>query len=274
MRNSVMSDSKLNKILWALVPVVIALISVLVISRFVTSPRFYSSYIDSLDDKRSTVMEMTAASTAASAAISFLPDDKGTPVAEQLVKLSTGFLIVVAALTLEKYLLVLTGHLAFSILIPCACLLITLALISEKTRLKEISIKLAGKLILFSLAVFLVVPLSIKASDLIEKTYTGAMENTLEQVTNATETINEALAEESESGGSWLEKQWSELTSGIKTQVNKMVGDAQNVVNDLLEALAVMIVTSCLIPVLILVFILWLCKVILGVNIDIILKPD
>ena len=71
-----MSNTKLSKILWALIPIVIAIISIFVISRYTTSQGFYEPFTDSLDDKRNTVLEMTAASTAASGAISFLPAPK------------------------------------------------------------------------------------------------------------------------------------------------------------------------------------------------------
>ena len=41
---------------------------------------------------------------------------------EQLADLSSHFLVVLCAIYLEKYLLTLTGFLAFKILIPVACL--------------------------------------------------------------------------------------------------------------------------------------------------------
>ena len=44
--------------------------------------------------------------------------------------------------------------------------------------------------------------------------------------------------------------------------------EAQQTLNDYIETLSVMIVTSCVIPVLVLVFFLWLAKVILGLNVS------
>ena len=38
--------------------------------------------------------------------------------------------------------------------------------------------------------------------------------------------------------------------------------------NDFIEALAIMLVTSCLIPILVLLFFVWIKKVILGVNVE------
>lgn len=264
-----MSNTKLSKILWALIPIVIAIISIFVISRYTTSQGFYEPFTDSLDDKRNTVLEMTAASTAASAAISFLPGDNGTPIAQQLVKLNTGFLIVIAALMLEKYLLVLTGHVAFSYLIPIACVMFAGAILFDNANIKRISTIIASKILVFSLAIFFVVPLSVKASDLIEQTYEGTIQSTIEDASNTTNTINDTVSEGADENEGWLSKQWSELTTGIKAKIDKLLGDAERVVNNLLEALAVMVVTSCLLPILVLILILWLSKIILGVNIDI-----
>ena len=264
-----MSNTKLSKILWALIPIVIAIISIFVISRYTTSQGFYEPFTDSLDDKRNTVLEMTAASTAASGAISFLPDDKCTPIAEQLVKLSTGFLIVIAALMLEKYLFVLTGYVVFSYLIPIVCVMFAGAILFDNANIKRISTSIASKILVFSLAIFFVVPLSVKASDFIEQTYEGTIQSTIEDASNTTNTINDTVSEGADENEGWLSKQWSELTTGIKAKIDKLLGDAERVVNNLLEALAVMVVTSCLLPILVLILILWLSKIILGVNIDI-----
>ncbi len=52
--------------------------------------------------KKTTALELTAAATAASAAITLIPGDAGTPIADKLADLSSYFLIVVCAIYLEK----------------------------------------------------------------------------------------------------------------------------------------------------------------------------
>ena len=56
------------------------------IARFTSSTEFNAKTIQSLDDKKTTVMELAAASTAASAAITLIPGDVGTPIANKLVR--------------------------------------------------------------------------------------------------------------------------------------------------------------------------------------------
>lgn len=82
--------------------------------------------IQSLDDKKTTTLELTAAATAASAAITLIPGDAGTPIADKLADLSSYFLIVVCAIYLEKYLVTITGLAAFKLLIPIGCILLSL----------------------------------------------------------------------------------------------------------------------------------------------------
>ena len=117
-----MENEKQKKILFALIPIVIALLSFFVIARFTSSTEFNAKTIQSLDDKKTTVMELAAASTAASAAITLIPGDVGTPIANKLADLSSYFLIVLCAIYLEKYLVTITGYAAFKILVPIACL--------------------------------------------------------------------------------------------------------------------------------------------------------
>ena len=80
--------------------------------------------IQSLDDKKTTALELTAAANKPSAAITLIPGDAGTPIADKLADLSSYFLIVVCAIYLEKYLVTITGLAAFKLLIPIGCILL------------------------------------------------------------------------------------------------------------------------------------------------------
>lgn len=69
-------------------------------------------------------MKLTAASTAASAAVSALPGDTGSAIAEKLADLTSDFLIVLCAIMLEKYLLTITGYAVFRFILPAVCVLL------------------------------------------------------------------------------------------------------------------------------------------------------
>ena len=84
--------------------VILALASIFGVAKLTTDPAFYQKSIAALEEKQETVLELTAASTAASAAITLLPGDTATPIADKLADLSGYFLIVLCAIFLEKYL--------------------------------------------------------------------------------------------------------------------------------------------------------------------------
>lgn len=276
-----MENEKQKKIIFTLIPIVIALLSFFVIARFTSSTEFNAKTIQSLDDKKTTVMELTAASTAASAAITLIPGDVGTPIANKLADLSSYFLIVFSAIYLEKYLVTITGYAAFKILVPIACVFFSGYLLWRKEILRVV----AQKFLLFGLAVYLVIPASVKVADMIETTYASSIESTIE---TAKQTTDEIESETGESGQvddkSSNEKSQSDsdsdskenaggFFSGLFNKVQEGVSTAtanvENVLNNFIEALAILLVTSCLIPILVLIFFVWLVKMLLGLNIDI-----
>ena len=276
-----MENEKQKKILFALIPIVIALLSFFVIARFTSSTEFNAKTIQSLDDKKTTVMELAAASTAASAALTLIPGDIGTPIANKLADLSSYFLIVLCAIYLEKYLVTITGYAAFKILVPIACVFFSGYLLWRKEILRVV----AQKFLLFGLAVYLVIPASVKVADMIETTYASSIESTIE---TAKQTTDEIESETGESGQvddkSSNEKSQSDsdsdskenaggFFSGLFNKVQEGVSTAtanvENVLNNFIEALAILLVTSCLIPILVLIFFVWLVKMLLGLNIDI-----
>ena len=77
-----------------LIPLLCALLSFCVIAKYTASPtmKINAHAIQSLDDKKTTALELTAAATAASAAITLIPGDAGTPIADKLADLSSYFL--------------------------------------------------------------------------------------------------------------------------------------------------------------------------------------
>lgn len=107
----------------AVVLLLVAILSVTVIGKYASAPENHQKTIASLDEKKQTVMELTAASTVTSALITLLPGDTATPIAEKMADVSGYLLIVLCAIYLEKYLVTITGYVAFTYLIPAACVL-------------------------------------------------------------------------------------------------------------------------------------------------------
>ena len=167
-------DSK--KCITAAVLLLVAILSITVVGKYASAPENHQKTIASLDEKKQTVMELTAASTVTSALITLLPGDTATPIAEKMADVSGYLLVVLCAIYLEKYLVTITGYVAFTYLIPIACGLWIFNLIFANTTVR----KLAAKLAVFGLAISFVVPASVKISDLIGDTYQAQIEATIE----------------------------------------------------------------------------------------------
>ena len=250
---------------WLMVVVlaVAALVSFYKVADYAASPETHTETIEALEEKKATVMKLTGAATGVSVAITMIPGDAATPIAEKLADLSTIFLLVFSAIYLEKYLVTITGYAAFKLLIPLACVSGIVAVLFRS----HIAKQLAAKLAVFGLAIVLVIPASVGISNLIEDTYHSSIQSTIDLALETTEEIEEdaelSAAKEEEKKGNLF----SELLSKVSDTVTVATDKIENVLNHYLEALAVLLVTSCVIPVLVLFFFVWLVKIILGVDI-------
>ena len=294
-----------QKCITAAVLLLIAILSITVVGKYVSAPENHQKTIASLDEKKQTVMELTAASTVTSALITLLPGDTATPIAEKMADVSGYLLVVLCAIYLEKYLVTITGYVAFTYLIPIACGLWMLNLIFANATVR----KLAAKLAVFGLAISLVVPASVKISDLIGDTYQAQIEATIEDAkntqnilensgvvdddTNATETTvigtteasgtvtgNVQEKDNNSSGSASNIFDWAkDAISGAKDSVAKVVENVtvsteelvqkvENSLNHFIEAVAVMIITSCVIPMLVLLLFFWMVKIVLDVDLS------
>lgn len=236
---------------------VIMLFSMTILSKAASAPENHKKTIAALDEKRADVLKLTAASAGAATAIAAIPGDSTTPVANKLADLASYFLIILMVIFLEKYLVTLTGYAAFFILIPAACILFAAGICLNRTFLKV----LAAKIAVFGLVIFTMIPLSIKVSGMIEETYETSMETTLEEAQDLTAEIND----NTDSEGNVLDK----LVSKIKDGVSGLMKKGETLLNHFIEAIAVMMVTSCLIPIVVLLFMLWLVRIVFGVQIHV-----
>ncbi len=261
-----------QKYLVAAVALLIALICIFPLGAHYSSAKTYQKTIDALDNKLETVTTLMAGSTGTSAAISLLPGDAGTPIAEQLVDLSSDFLIVLSAIYLEKYLLTILGFVAFRILIPVGLLLLVGQLFVPWYDIKRFMLGFGTKLFFFGFAIAFVVPTSVWVSSKIEETYQESINETISQAEQTVNDIeNEVEAEGAEAAAATEPAEntnvISQFVENITGGVSQLTENARSSLNRFVEALAVLIVTSCVIPILVLLFFLWLLKIILGVEI-------
>ena len=277
-----------KKYIYIVIWLLIGILSFTVLEKYASAPESHQTTIASLDEKKATVLELTAATTATSALITLIPGDVGTPIAEKVADLSGYLLIVLCAIFLEKYLVTITGYAAFKIFIPVACVLFAVNMAAQNRSID----KLARRLLIFGICIFLVVPTSVKVSNLIETTYQSQIDATLEDAKSTREMLenssdsgqeqNEQTQEsemEQTSGVTGLWDKAKDALSSAKDSVTTAVGNVtisseelvqkvQDSLNHFVEAVAVMLITSCVIPILVLLVFFWLIKVLLDVDIS------
>jgi len=247
---------------------IIALVSIFVISGIASSTEFHKDTIKHLDDKKLVVMELTAATAGSATAIAAIPSDATTPLANQIMEMSSYLIIVIGVIFFEKILLTLTGKLAFTILIPCACLLYAIFLFTHKDTLKSLSIKL----IAFGLVTFMIVPISVNLSNFIEDNYGTSITQTIESAKALeTENIEEEKTDNQEDTGLWdkITTGVSNAISNIGDGISELIEKGKLVLSNFIDAIAILIITTCVIPIAVLFVIVWVIKIIFDITIPV-----
>lgn len=225
----------------------LALISIFIVADSQLVLKMNADSILALDEKKETVLTLTALTGTTSTAITLIPGDVGTPLAENIADLADYLLVVYAGIWLQKYLLSITGMLAFKWLFPAACLLFAGNIYWKSQRVRQLAIRLS----LFSAVVLFIIPASIFASNTIESTYQSSIEQTIE----ATQEVSETTVEQSEDVTLW------ERVTGAAAG---MLEQFETAFSNMVDAVAVLIVTTCVIPILVFLFFIWLCNMIFG----------
>lgn len=260
---------------------IVLLIVAALVSEFALRPHFeqvetWGSTIEVIDAKKSNVLALTTSSLALSAAITAIPDDAGTPVAEQLSQLAGNLGIVLAVLYLEKYLLTILSFLSFGVLIPIVCVLFAISLgIHGRLSTSRVLRVLGMRVLIVAAITITVVPASVWVTQRVDETYQVSI---AQEEAKAKAEAEEKAAKESKSKSkqkqenkSFLDQLvdgaaqlGSALSSGVQSLTDSVITQATN----LIEGAIVMIVTSCLIPLLVLAAFLWMGHALLGIDVS------
>ena len=260
--------------------IVALLIIAALLSEFVGRPHFenvetWSGCIEVIDAKKNNVLALTTSTIALSAAISALPDDTGTPVAEQLTQLSGNLGIVLAVLYLEKYLLTIFGFLSFGVLGPAAFVLLAASLLAHgRLSTGHMLFTLGIRLFLIGVIAIAVVPASVWVTQRIDETYqiSISQEEIGENAEGSENADSEnAGAESQENKNFWdgIASGAAQLVSNLKDGIKSVTDGVVEQVTNLIEGAIVMIVTSCLVPLLVLAAFFWMAHSLMGINVSV-----
>jgi hypothetical protein len=265
--------SKRTRVIVTVVLVVIVLISAFPVATHFSSPETYTAVNQTLDDQKSTALGLVATATTASVAVSAIPDDVGTPIANQLADLSGKLAVVLAIIYLEKFLLTTFGLIAFRWFVPAGIFLLCLWMwLRGRWSPSRVLFVWGVKLLVVALALATLVPVSAGLTQTITTQYQTSLaaEEASQEANQTSETVYEDNASQ-DTGESQniLEMLGSAISSGVDALASG-AADAANAVgeqlNKLIDAVAVNIVTSCLVPLAVLLLYFWLIKLFTGAD--------
>lgn len=181
--------------------------------------------------------------------------------------------IVLAVLYLEKYLLTILSTLAFGALIPLALGLFCAALLMHNNLSTSRVMRVAGTRVLVVAAVLLfLVPTSVWVTERVDSMYQSSIE---QAETDAAANQDQGQDQEPEGEKNENKGFLDSLIDMVTDAGEALANGAQSItdsvvaqVNNLIEGAVVMIVTSCVIPLLVLVAFLWLRHALLGIDVS------
>lgn len=232
----------------------LALILVIVISMTVLSPYFSNpeNHRRSLEVIHECQQQATAISltvTLASTAITMLNDDMGTPIAQELADFSTPLMLIVCILYFEQYLLTAMEAFAFSLLLPIACLFFILSI-----NLRRSSLQVIGyKLLFIALICAMVVPASAQLTIMIRETFAESINSVNEQIAEIGARFSEMLN---------ANDLWKSITS-FASGIGEILGFFKKALGLLIDAVAILLLTSCIVPLITVCLFVWFIKIII-----------
>jgi predicted PurR-regulated permease PerM len=155
-------------------------------------------------------------------------------------------------LFVEKLLVIEGIKIALAAIIPAACILYIASLVFEKEGFR----KFGKKLLIVGISVILVIPVSTHFTEKVCADYLAYVDETIEEADAGANKINELMTEDAEDA-TFFDK----LTDAFKTaitDVNDLLAYFKNVVKKFVNSVAVMIVTTFVLPMLVMLLFRWL----------------
>lgn len=232
----------------------VAAVSFFGLTSWVPDSDFVEQSVEHVEESNNTVMKFSAATLSTSLAISALPDDFATPLAESLSDMNIYFVAILVVLFLEKILILYGVKMAFAIIIPLACGVGVLALLTKKSFLKSFAVRVC----ILGLAVALVVPCSTHITGVVAADLTAYVDNTIEETSDGADKLNEAV--EGGAEDQTVFERLSELFQTAVSGVSDLMLHFQNTIRQCMNSIAILILTNCLMPLMTFFILKWILK--------------
>lgn len=171
-------------------------------------------------------------------------------------------MVIFAVLYLEKLIVVEGMKFSFVYIIPIACALYIPSVVWGKAFFRN----LAAKLMILGLAIVCVIPISTHFTEKVCEDYLVYVDETIAEANAGAEKVNEVAVSGDEEA-----TVFDKLTDAFKTAVqgvSDLLSYFENVLKKCVNSLAIMIVTTCVLPIFVLLFFRWLLKELFSLNLS------
>ena len=231
-----------------------AVLSFFVVTAALPKTSFIQESLESVEDSSDTVLKLSAATLSASLAISALPDDFATPLADSLADMNFYFVAILVVLFLEKILLHFGIKAAFAVFIPLACFAGVLFIATKRSILKALAIRLC----ILGLAVAFVVPCNTHITNIIASELTVYVNETIEETEGGAGKLNEAM--EGDTADKTIFEKLSDLFQTAIQDISDLMLHFQNIIRRCMNSIAILILTNCLMPLFTFLVLKWILK--------------
>ena len=236
---------RIEKIIRILFVVFIMVFSMNVLFYKIPESKWVQESIESLEKSQDTIMTFSGTTIATSIAISALPDDFASPLAGTISDLNVYFVFMLIVVFVEKLLVVEGIQIALACVIPAACALYAVYVLSTKVVFKDF----AKKLLILGIAVVTVIPVNTHFTETVCDDYMDYVNQTIEET--------EAGADEINNSGSVIQN------------VENMLTYFKNVVKKCVNSVAIMVVITFVVPLMVLLLFKWLLKELFALHLPI-----
>ena len=272
-----------NRLVMMLICIGIALASFFVVSKWATSVESYHWVIKTLNGLQKKALGLSGTATALATGAAAIPGEAATPIANKLADVAGYMVIVYAVIIIEKYLLTITGYIAFKILFPIGCILMATGNFM-KAGWKEFIYRIGIKSIILGILLWGLVPTSVWMTNKVNETYAKSydMDFTLEDTEKLLDKDNDSASAANSNKTNDIENnntpssitdfinnlkdKVSDAVDTVGTAASEKIDAIEKGLNKILEGVAVMIVTTCAIPVLVMLTFVWILKSITGLK--------
>ena len=254
------TTEKLAKTLFLML---IMVISINVLTVKIPESKYVQQTIDHLEKSQNTVMTFSGTTLTTSLALSALPDDFASPLAETVSDLNTYFIFMFAALFVEKLIVVEGTKIALTWIIPAACILYILTIWLSRDIFKSF----ANKLMILGISLVIVIPFSTHFTEHVCADYMAYVDETIAETNNGATKINDIMASDNKDATIF-----DKLTDAFKTAIqgiNDLLTYFKNVIKKCINSVAILMVTTFGLPLLILMLFRWLLSELFSLHLSI-----